>query len=91
VSQYIVQGEPFKPSTSGNLVTLTTVVRSACVNTRSKRQSKRICVMEQYTPSQRAVIVQLYIQNNFSIVKTQRACRAKYRESREKNAFRPYH
>ncbi|XP_018315542.1 uncharacterized protein [Mycetomoellerius zeteki] len=35
--------------------------------------------MEQYTPPQRAVIVQLYIQNNFSIVKTQRAYRAKYR------------
>lgn len=34
--------------------------------------------MEQYTPQQRAVIVQFYIQNMFSIVKTQRAYRAKY-------------
>nr|CAH7728865.1 unnamed protein product [Callosobruchus chinensis] len=29
--------------------------------------------MEQYTPIERAEIVQLYIENNFSIVKTQRA------------------
>ncbi|KAL7723793.1 hypothetical protein ACLKA6_000408 [Drosophila palustris] len=33
--------------------------------------------MEQYTPKERAEIVQLYIQNNFSIVKTKRAFRAK--------------
>lgn len=33
--------------------------------------------METYTPKERAEIVQLYIQNNFSIVKTKRAFRAK--------------
>jgi len=35
--------------------------------------------MEQYTPQRRVFIVQLYIQNMFSIVKTQHAYRAKYR------------
>lgn len=33
--------------------------------------------MEQFTPKERAEIVQLYIQNNFSIVKTKRAFRKK--------------
>lgn len=33
--------------------------------------------MEQFTPKERADIVQLYIQNNFSIVETKRAFRKK--------------
>ena len=38
-----------------------------------KRQSKLIFTMEQYTPRERSEIVEIYIQQNKSIVKTQRA------------------
>ena len=38
-----------------------------------KRQSKQIFTMEQYTPRERSEIVEIYIQQNKSIVKTQRA------------------
>ena len=38
-----------------------------------KRQSKQIFTMEQYMPRERSEIVEIYIQQNKSIVKTQRA------------------
>ena len=38
--------------------------------TRLKRQSKLIFTMEQYTPRERSEIVEIYIQQNKSIVKT---------------------
>ena len=38
-----------------------------------KRQFKQIFTMEQYTPRDRSEIVEIYIQQNKSIVKTQRA------------------
>ena len=40
---------------------------------RLKRQSKQIFTMEQHTPRERSAIVEIYIQQNKSIVKTQRA------------------
>ena len=72
-----VQGRPFKVDLSGNAVTFDSADRSTNVIPRWKRHSKTIYTMEQYTPKERAEIVQLYIQNNFSIVLTQRAFRKK--------------
>ena len=46
-----------------------------------KLQSMGFSVLEQYTPFGRFQIVELYIKNNYSIVKTQREFRAKF-ESR---------
>ena len=36
-------------------------------------------VMEQYTPLERTPIADLYIKNNYSIVKTQREFKAKFK------------
>lgn len=49
--------------------------------------------MEQFTPPERAEIVQLYIQNNFSIVKTQRAFRKKnkVKSAPSKNTIKHLH
>ena len=44
------------------------------------RQLMEISIMDNYTPLERAKIVELYIKNNYSIVKTQR-------EFRKKNFF----
>ena len=44
-----------------------------------KLKSMEISVMKQYTPLERAQLVKLYIKNNYSIVKTQRVFRAKFR------------
>ena len=52
---------------SGNSITFDRDARSL------KRQSKQIFTMEQYTPRERYEIVDIYIQQNKSIVKTQRA------------------
>lgn len=50
----------------------------------------QICAMEQYTPIQRAQIVELYIKNNHSIVKTQREyCRVTgIRKKPDKNTIK---
>ena len=62
---------------SGNPITFDRDVRLANVIPRWKRHFSTILTMEQYTPKQRAEIVQLYIQNNFSIVLTKRAWKNK--------------
>ena len=42
-----------------------------------KLKSMEIIVIEQYTPLESSQTVELYIKNNYSIVKTQREFRAK--------------
>ena len=44
-----------------------------------KLQSMEISVMEQYTPLEHAQIVELFIKNNYLIVKTERAFRPKFK------------
>ena len=44
-----------------------------------KPKFMEISVMEQYTPLERAKIVELYIKKNYSVVKTQREFRAKFK------------
>ena len=58
---------------SGNSITFDRDARSINDIPRLKRQSKQIFTMEQYTPRKRSEIVEIYIQQNKSIVKTQRA------------------
>ena len=58
---------------SGNSITFDRDARSLNDIPRLKRQSKQIFTMEQYTPRERSEIVEIYIQQNKSIVKTQRA------------------
>ncbi|XP_018338846.1 PREDICTED: uncharacterized protein LOC108746522 [Trachymyrmex septentrionalis] len=70
-----VQGWPYSTERCGNTVTFDRDVRSSNDVARLKRQSKEICAMEQYTPRERSQIVEIYIQQNKSIVKTQRAWR----------------
>ena len=70
-----IQGWPYSAERSGNTVTFDRDVRSSNDVARLKRQSKEIFAMEQYTPRERSQIVEIYIQQNKSIVKTQRAWR----------------
>ena len=58
---------------SGNSITFDRDARSLNDIARLKRQSKQIFTMEQYTPRERSEIVEIYIQQNKSIVKTQHA------------------
>ena len=44
-----------------------------------KLQSMEISGMEQYMPLERAQIVELYIENNYSIFEAQREFRAKFK------------
>ena len=60
---------PYSTDPSGNSITFDRDVRSLNDILRLKRQSKQIFTMEQ----QRSEIVEIYIQQNKSIVKTQRA------------------
>ena len=61
----------------GNPITFDRDVRLTNVIPRWKRHISTILTMEQYTPKQRAEIVQLYIENKFSIVLTKRAWKNK--------------
>ena len=62
---------------SGNPITFDRDVRLTNAIPRWKRHFSTILTMEQYTPKQRAEIVQLYIENKFSIVLTKRAWKNK--------------
>ena len=68
-----VQGCPYSTDPSGNSITFDRNARSLNDIPRLKLQSKQIFTMEQYTPCERSEIVEIYIQQNKSIVKTQRA------------------
>ena len=63
---------PYSTDPSGNSITFDRDARSLNGIPRLKRQSKQIFTMEQYTPRERSKIVEIYIQQNKSIV-TQRA------------------
>ena len=60
---------PYSPDPSGNSITFDRDARSLNDIPRLKRQSKQ----EQYTQRERSEIVDIYIHQNKSIVKTQRA------------------
>ena len=68
-----IQGCPYSTDPSGNAITFDRDVRSLNDIPRLKRQSKQIFTMEQYTPRERSEIVEIYIQQKKSIVKTQSA------------------
>ena len=67
---YHIQGYPYSTDPSGNAITFDRDVASLNDIPRLKRQSKQIFTMNQYTPRE---IVEIYIQQKKSIVKTQRA------------------
>ena len=60
---------PYSTNPSGNSITFDRDARSLDDIPRLKRQSKQIFTMEQYTPRERSEIVEIYIQQNKSIVK----------------------
>ena len=68
--EYILQC-PYSMDPSGSSITFDRDARSLNDIPRLKRQSKQIFTMEQYTPRERSEIVEIYIQQNKSIVKTQ--------------------
>ena len=68
-----IPGCPYSTDPSGNAITFDRDVRSLNDIPRLKRQSKQIFTMQQYTPRERSEIVEIYIQQKKSIVKTQRA------------------
>ena len=68
-----IQGCPYSTDPSGNAITFDRDVTSLNDIPRLKRQSKQIFTMNQYTPRERSEIVEIYIQQKKSIVKTQRA------------------
>jgi len=67
-----VQGCPYSTDPSDDAITFDRDARSLNDMPRLKRQSKQIFTMERYTPRERSEKVEIYIQQNKSIVKTQR-------------------
>ena len=70
-----MQGWPYSTERSGITVTFDKGVRSSKDVAHLKRQSKESFAMEQYTSRERSQIVEIYIQQNKLIVKTQPAWR----------------
>ena len=71
--EFMISIYPYSTDTSGNSITFDRDARSLNDIPRLKRQYKLIFTMEQYTPRERSEIVEIYIQQKKSIVKTQRA------------------
>ena len=69
----VIQGCPYSTHPSGNCITFDRDARSFNDIPRVKRQFKQIFSIEQYTSRERSEIVEIYIQQNKSILKTQLA------------------